>query len=1148
MEDGKPSGANSHFEESVLLPDSSESSELAHYPLLDMESDDESHESPELNPPELNPVTSVPASPYNMNKYPSPSPPSNVNTVSGSTSFLSTMEGWLHAIPDVLSGTILKETANPELAAIIKQKAEEMLSQPDEAQKNIFDQIEGILNPELKQAVRYSYEIYSCVQALCCMAHDKIAMAFIQMLKKILSHYVDFVKGLEGGSQEKRFHSGKMLQTLVRKLQESFNGSFPEKGFKTVGQETCRAAGELIIEIYCEWLKRYGIVVEPPVIACMISRAAAKRVLEECKEQKREKSVPDDRTPEQIFYRVIMDSDCILPDSVPVMDKKRLGGSDGLSRIDASPLPNNDAVFLCFQGQEAIFPSTPPLASHKSDSSSKTSRKTKQDLQPKGLSFKRQSLETELVPLSDETPELLAKFNVFDSSKDDWVLHLGANRDNKSIPIPHLSCGIAFLTCVPFFDIDRVDSKFFNIFKKNHNNPFFKPLQLTYMPTALFESMVKNPKRRTMLIEDFEKQLNPFLSRFASTAKKQAHMLGLEYVTPTVYKRVTKDGILQTLVGVTAGTFSNDTSSAIISRVNPEIFNSAARGRTSAAGCIKQAACDFCYMGQDMTDDELQREADSAGLIVVVTSAVNKEFGDLAKALELLKARAVIPASTPFVTLYATGDHMAGTAACLPGLRVCTYGATVIVRTSVDAVNEKLTMEIRKTIAELQAKMIILSGDTLGENHLYKKLQLWFKDYRSKIKSATDGAVKQLMGGRQDLAVELLPALLTYMYKLEKFDHDNYLVAQSRFDEIVKTKLNHKTHLGTQSELDFLSLVVNQEKLREVMDFDGLLAMASEKLEYVTPSGIRMSKDELMPLVKNEIEKMCNCNDSFTSYIDRVYSIDEKGATEYVIDRLKEIFVKLPLFSLLQRYNSFISNQEIRVNFKDADITVSMCYIKPALDEVVIKLLKADILKNTTRRKYRTQCVFHAKSIFKNLQIEDALTQDEIEFLQAYDSVGRGEAHAENLTQESVLDQGCHVEGIIDTTGVAVKRFKSQKGEWVDEEALAHFKEIRRREEAREAAAREAAAREAEAAAAREAAAVVAAANKLLQSKKLAQQDLIRAQKQETKYYKGRRGGTRKKSKIQKRKITRRYKGKNSRHNHTIKNRNIRNYSLRNKQ
>jgi hypothetical protein len=672
------------------------------------------------------------------------------------------------------------------------------------------------------------------------------------------------------------------------------------------------------------------------------------------------------------------------------------------------------------------------------------------------------------------------------------------------------------------------------------------------MPTALFESMVKNTIRRTILIEAFERRLNPFLSSIASTAKEQADMLELDYVTPTVYKRVTKDGIPQTLVGVTAGTFSNDTSSAIISRVNPEIFNSAARGRTYAAGCIKLAACDFCYMGQDMTDAELQEDADSAGLIVVVTSAFNKEFGDLAKALELLKARAVIPG--PFVTLYATGDHMAGTAACrLPGLRVCTYGATVIVRTSVNAVNEKLTKEIRGTIAMLQSKMIVLDKQK-GKNYLYEKLQSWFKDYREQVKSSIKSTVKKLKGDRSVIAAELLPALLIYVYKLEIFDRDKFLVDKTRFREIVTKKLNHQTHLGTQSELDFLSLVVNQEKLREVMEFDGLWTMALEPLEYVTESGAKLKKDDLMPFVKNEIDELCKCNGSFTSYMGGVFSIDKKAATAHVIDRLEEIFIKLPLFSLLQRYDTFISQEELRVNFKDAAITVSMRDMKAALDAAVKKLLKADILKNTKRHEYRHECVIHAESIFGPLGIDvAAVTDEEREFLQAYDSVGRGEAHAETLTQESELDQVCHVTaesiertGGDDNSPFSVlsnpsKRRTDMSSIMGDAEFFASLvaaREEKERKEARE---------EEERKAARERARGIAETKELFNSAPPARKGLNRAQQQQQQK-RGRGGGTRNKSKIQKRKITRKYKAKNSRHNHTIKNRHIRNYSLRNKQ
>ena len=1154
MKDGeKGPDTDPRIDDSVNIHDRSDSGESAPSPRLDAESDDE---PPELES-KLHPVASVEASPCHMDKYQEPSPPSHVASVSGSMSFLSTMEGWFHSIPELFHTTILKEADTLELADAIESQAEELLSKPEVAQKNIFDQIEGIQDPEKKQALRYSYEIYSCVQALCCMAHDKIAMAFIQMLKKILKHYVGFVKGIEGDSQEKRFHSGRMLQTLVTELQKSFETSFRDRGFKTVGQETCRAAGELTITKYCEWLQGHGIVVEPPLIACMISRAAAKSVLEQCREKRRQMYDSDEgSSPEQKFYRVIMDSDGIIPDSVPVMDEKKLVGSDGLSIIDASPLPNYDAVFLCFQGQEAKFHSKPHSSVVKRDTSLKASGKS---------SVKRQSTQAKIVLLSDETPELLAKFNVFDSSneeedEDKWLLHLGADRANKSIPIPHLSCGIAFLTCVPFFDIDKVDSKFFKIFKKNHNNPFFKPLQLTYMPTALFESMVKDSNKRKRLIEDFEKRLNSFLSRIATTAEEQAGALGLEYVTPTVYRRVTKDGILQTLVSVTAGTFSNDTSSSIISRVNPEIFNSAARGRTSAAGCIKKAEFDFCYMGQDMTDDELQREAESSGLVVVTITAANKEFGDLAKALELHKAMAVIPG--PFVTLFATGDHMAGTAACLTGLRVCTYGATVIVRTAVDAVNEKLTTKIRGTIAALQAKMIVLDK-THGEHYLYEKLQSWFKNYRAEVKKSINGAVKELKRGRSVLAVELLPALLTYMYKLEKFDDDDYLVTQQRFDEIVRTKLNHKTHLGTQSELDFISLVVNPEELRKVMAFDGLLMMASEKMEYVTPTGAQLKTDDLMPFVKNEIDELCKCNGSFTTYHGNVFTIDEPNATAYAIDILEEIFIKLPLFSLLQRYKTFISQKELLVNFKDAKITVSMPDMKVALDKAVKKLLKADILTNTKRSEYRHECVTHAESIFESLEI-DARTQEEKEFLQAYDSVGRGEDHARTHTPEFVLGRDCLVmAGSIDSTEVDDNcpfRFLSNprskhREDYKEEDLLLSsevekmIKEIIKEREQKEAAA---------AAAAASAAPAAAAApveerpgiRSLLQKSKSDERDLNRAQKQELLQQQKRRrgGGTRKKSKIQKRKITRKYKGKNSRHNHTIKNRHIRNYSLRNKQ
>ena len=626
MEEGKKnSDANPRIDidDSVNIPDRSDSGESAPSPRLGAESDDES--------PELHPTTSVSASPSHMGKYQEPSPPSHVASVSGSMSFLSTMEGWFHGIPDLFYGTILKEAASPEIAGKIKAKAVELLSQPDEAQKNIFEQIEGISDPVLKQALRYSYEIYSCVLALCCMAHDKIAMAFINMLKELLNHYVGFVKGLEAAPpDEGGIHSRGLLAELVEMLQISFGKSFVDRGFKTVGQDTCRTAGEKTIEKYCEWLKKNGVFVEPPLIACMISRAAAKSVLTQCEEEIREMYISDMGVAEQRFYREIIESDGILPDSTPVLDKKKLVGSFGLSKIDASPLPNYDAVFLCLQGQEVIFPSiSHPLVVKPNTPHATLKGHTPQRKQT--FSLKRTYLESEPGILSDEIPELLVKFNVCDSSKDDWVLHLGANRANKSIPIPHLSRGIAFLTCVPFFDIDKVDSHFFEILKKQHNNPFFKPLQLTYMPTALFESMVKNPNTREMLIEDFEMRLTPFLSKTATTAKSQADALELEYVRPTVYSRVTKDRVSQTLVAVTAGTFSNDKSSAIISRVKPEIFNSAARGRTSAVGCIKQAADDFCYMGQNMSDDALQREVESSGLLVVATSAANKEFGDIAK-------------------------------------------------------------------------------------------------------------------------------------------------------------------------------------------------------------------------------------------------------------------------------------------------------------------------------------------------------------------------------------------------------------------------------------------------------------------------------------------------------------------------------------
>ena len=1029
--------------------------------------------------PELHPETSVPACEQTIWTCQSPSVPSNMeDKMENAISYLSTIDVELSAIPEILLNTIkaeLDEVKGPEFvqSEVFIKTAESFLGEPDKAQQNIFDQIDNLQgrHPEEHRALRYSYEIFSFVEGICCMCHDKIARDFIDALSLLLDNYIIFVNELEHsipldmGGINSQLHN-KPHELLVQ-LKKCFNVLLKGRG-ATVSQETCRKAGEAVIETYRGWLAGNGIILEEAVLVYMGSRASAKSVL--CKladfeNGKRGYPAKFDGD-EKRFFEEVRSVHSIYADAAIIMSEHRTTASCATTvRIDAAPPDAKDVNYLSF---EAIAFDNHGISKsrvkHKSGS-------------------KLQSPDLELDPHQIPLPKLSVKFNTWVKSAnlEDGKLYTS---DRKQIH--PLSLGAATLVCSPFFDIDQVNADFVNTFNRNHRNPFFKPLVFTYVPTRFLEIiMMKTPRALQTYKEIHKLRLNDFLNIKAINAIDAARRLGIGYVKPTVHFEVTINGIPHLLLSATVGSFSNNDSCAIIDRVRPGIFNLAVRGNKSSKSCLQNP--DSCYMGEHLTNEELQAEPGGIGLIVVLDSAVKKEFGDLSKPGDLIKGKCVMP--TGFRAMFETIDRMAGRTAEVTGLTVCEFGSTVTVKSSVSAVNAQLTEDKRKNIAQLQAMINLLNKDS-QYNKFNKFVCEYFRKLRATINTTADNLGPYLVDNP-----ELLAVYLTYKYKASILSNP-FMISPERFVEIVDKKLDPRIHQGTQTQEEFMGLCVDPQKRQKFMECDGRLVMANDKWSYDSETSGVCTTSDYSIIVQNKLKAACKCNNDYTVRTHGIDYLDEAPAKLHVFKTLKDIFLQEAPFVLLKQYK-LLTKSSLKARFPSQSIPLQISpeeLKENALDPAIIALLKVDIEQNAVDVEKR-DCLLTCENVFKGFaHIVDGEIDQEV--LSSRDSIGRDQYHSQERNESGcVLDVSCRT-----VTSVSLSPSSSSPP------PSKSFKE---------------------------------------------EYEIGKTRYFGPNVSKGRGGkggGTRKKSKIQKRKITRKYKGKNSRHNHTIKNRNIRNYSLRNKQ
>ena len=1099
----------------------------------------------------LNPVTSISSQISSFSALQSPSP-SNVQDTFGMYKFFSEQSGLFDGIPDGLLADILKVGNDPEYQQEIEGLMHKFLNTTDEARDSIFIQIGKIQDPERQRALRYSYTAYSYAQALCCICHDKLAVILVNVLKNIFDRYQEFVSYLStqpagtGGIS----CASVVLNTLLTSFNDVFKRSFPQSKSATVGQPTCRAAGKRVIDVYCDWLRSNGIHLEPSVIAYMNDRHSANKLLDAIAKHRSGVAFPEGYSAGDVrFIEVVGGATHTMADATKSFSPDQKFGNVGLTGKDAAPVDNVGVRFLSFESLKT-----------------KGEKKVKENSAKKELFSFVDSVDS-VDSRSGTLPELEVDFTVWDSEERKLDKSEGK-------VIPPLSYGVTTSCCVQFFDINSVDDHFVSIFDRDHNSDFFKPLSLMYMPTYFLNSMLAEyPGKGEEFKSQHKHEIKKFMNSRAAAASTAAGKSPVPYVPPTVHYEATFENMHMTLVCMSSGPVSNNVSSMIVDRAVPGVYNIALRGGISLA-CSRSRSNNVCYLGQTVDDSHLKkRDGTPSGLgeVITITGVHLKEDGDGSKADAVNKCKIV--SGDKCKPLMSTVDLMAADSLFAYDFPVCTVGQVFTLKEPAGSI--RVSHEAKREIAKLQAQIEKLNGSLQSDKRLHTVFGERVEGYTKKQATAiskTSMHLEQILSGSKDH--KILPGILTAMAVVDNFYRKGWLVSKERFKEIVETPLCSRVHLGTQTSRDFVSLFIEPERHRSLLEDLGGLDLVIHPEKWVTTKRdcTTVSTLKLFDMVRHTLDSMpeIECH---------------TPSDELVFEKCKQIFMKVHVFTLLSNYQDFTQVKFFSTKFglgtKQTTISVTMNELRRrSLDPTILSLLKAHIeLKTTAGSEWRTRSVNAVKLLFPAYdsaeQVEHYDPQSMFEE-SARESASQGGTSALVCEQEAPLVSlsvprpftglGLHARGAsslsmnanpdhMDSTpdrNVSMFNLAQHKPLPVSDSAKGRAS-AKGKTPAKSAAS---AVTSAKGKAPAPAAAVTAISKvqKLTAPKPPQQKDrdaLNRAQRLQNRSKGkggGRGGGTRKKSKIQNRKITRKYKGKNSRHNHTIKNRHIRNYSLRNKQ